>query len=206
MEQKITFDSQGLSLEGKLTAVTTARTAIITHPHPLYGGDMDNPVVGIIAKAYQNNGWSTLCFNFRGTGNSEGEFDEGIGEQEDVAAAIAYLTRKGAQDIEMAGYSFGAWVLASMARKLAGRSCPMRFIAPPVAFMDFKKVDHLDELKQVVVGTKDEFAPHGQVESLISRWNSKAELNVIDHADHFYWNQMDELQKVIERSIPRANG
>lgn len=204
MEKIITFDSQAFSLKGKLTSIAPTQAAVITHPHPLYGGDMDNPVVGIVSKAYQNNGWSTLRFNFRGTGSSDGEFDNGMGEQEDVDAAIAYLTRTGFQEIELAGYSFGAWVLAARARKRAGHPHPMRFIAPPVAFMDFKPIDHLEGLKQVVVGTNDEFAPLDQIEPLIPRWNSKAQFNVIDGADYFYWNQMKELQKIFEISVDKA--
>lgn len=205
MGKKITFDSQGFSLEGKLKSIAPTQVALITHPHPLYGGDMDNPVVGVVSRAYQNNGWSTLRFNFRGTGNSDGEFDNGLGEQEDVDAAIAYLSRTGFQKIELAGYSFGAWVLAARARKRIGHPHAMRFIAPPVAFMDFKPIDRLEGLKQVIVGTNDEFAPLDQVEPLISRWNSLALFNVIDGADHFYWNQMNEIQTLIESSVDKAN-
>lgn len=206
MEKKITLNRQGLCLEGKLTTIAPTRAAIITHPHPLYGGDMDNPVVETISKAYQNNDWSTLRFNFRGTGNSEGKFEDGIGEQKDVDAAISYLTRAGFQDIELAGYSFGAWVLASRAQKLMDQPQAMRLIAPPVAFIDFKEIHRLEGLKQVVVGTKDEYAPRDQVELLMPLWNPEAEFNVIDHADHFYWHQMGELQKVIELSIGKADG
>lgn len=201
MEQHITFNCQDLVLEGKLTFKAPASAAIITHPHPLYGGDMENAVVSTISKAYQNNGWSTLRFNFRGTGRSQGEFDNGIGEQKDVDAAIAYLVHKGIQHIELAGYSYGAHVLASRARHCVDHPLPMRFIAPPVAFMDFTPIVHMEGLKQVVVGTNDEFAPLGMVESLIISWNSKAQLNVIENTDHFYWNKMDELQQVLETSL-----
>lgn len=201
MEEKITFTSQGYALVGRLASIAPTQAAIITHPHPLYGGDMDNPVVETVSKAYQKKGWSTLCFNFRGTGTSEGAYDNGFGEQKDVAAAISFLTYAGIQDIELVGYSFGAWVLADRARNVVGDSHPMRFIAPPVAFMDFEPIIHLEGLKQVVVGTNDDFAPLDQVESLIPRWNSTAEFNVIENTDHFYWNQMDKLSKVIEASI-----
>ena len=66
MEEKITFDCQGLILEGRLALGTSAKGALITHPHPLYGGDMNDQVVKTVAAAYQSRGWSTLRFNFRG--------------------------------------------------------------------------------------------------------------------------------------------
>lgn len=203
MERHITFECQGLVLEGKLNALASDNAAVITHPHPQYGGDMDSAVVETISKAYQNRGWSTLCFNFRGTGKSQGEFDNGVGEQKDVDAAIAYLTTQGVQEIELAGYSFGAYVLACRAQQMTSHH-PMRFIAPPVAFIDFKPIHQVEGLKQVIVGTNDEFAPVDQIKSLTPHWNLKAKLNVIGNADHFYWNALDELQKILEDAINKA--
>ena len=95
MEHRVTFRCRDLELEGLWAATSPTSAAIITHPHPLYGGDMGNAVVETISKAYRNKGWSTLRFNFRGVGNSEGHFDSGIGEQEDLAAAIAFLKGNG---------------------------------------------------------------------------------------------------------------
>lgn len=201
MERTVTFESRRLQLEGKLDLSDSSHGAIITHPHPQYGGDMDNAVVETITKAYQHNGWSTLRFNFRGTGNSQGRFDGGIGEQEDVDAAIAYLSSQGVTAIELTGYSYGAFVLAGWAQQTGNHPYPMRLVAPPVAFMDFSNISRLNGLKQVVVGTHDEFAPLSQVERLVPSWNSEARFNVIENTDHFYWNSMDKLQKLLEDEI-----
>ena len=205
MERNITFESRNLVLEGKLNFLDCGYAAVITHPHPQYGGNMNNAVVETISKAYQHNGWSTLRFNFRGTGNSQGEFDHGIGEQKDVDTAIAYLSSEGVRVIELAGYSYGAYVLACRAQQTACRQHPMRFIAPPVAFMDFSIISRIMGLKQVVLGTRDEFAPLDQIEALIPCWNPETRFNVIENADHFYWNAMDELQKILEDDIYRID-
>ncbi len=163
---------------------------------------MHNAVVETIAKAYGDNGWSTLRFNFRGAGRSDGLFDNGIGELSDLDGAIGLVQTKGVVDIELAGYSFGAWVMACWARNADHDHLPMRFIAPPVAFIDFKPVQPIPGLRQVVIGTGDDFAPLSQCESLTAQWNPEAEFNVIPDADHFFWNQMDTLQNILQSSIP----
>lgn len=201
-EQHITFPCQDIVLEGLFATKSPDHAAVITHPHPMYGGDMNNGVVETISKAYQDNGWSTLRFNFRGTGTSRGSFDNGKGEQKDVAAAINWLRESGFKTLELAGYSFGAWVLACLARQKGNDLPPMRFVAPPVAFIDFSPVSRLNGLRQVILGTKDEFAPLGQCESLMPQWNPRADFSVIEGADHFYWNRMDELQHILKNSIP----
>ena len=91
------------------------RGVVISHPHPLYGGEMRNQVVGLIQEVFAGKGWTTLRFNFRGVGRSQGEYDEGVGEQEDVRAAVRYLKELGVEEIFLAGYSFGAWVNAQVA-------------------------------------------------------------------------------------------
>ncbi len=86
--------------------------AIITHPHPLYGGDMANPVVESLVAVYNRKNFTTLRFNFRGVRGSEGNHDKGIGEQVDILAAVKFLTNQGMKSIHIVGYSFGSWVLA----------------------------------------------------------------------------------------------
>lgn len=104
-EDRIFFISEGLRIEALLQDAPGDRAAVITHPHPLYGGDMHNTVVTAIARAYRLRGWATLRFNFRGVGGSQGEYDEGRGEQEDLKAAIAYLQSRDKHRIDLAGYS-----------------------------------------------------------------------------------------------------
>lgn len=205
MVKHITFPCGDLVLEGTVTGSASKAAAVITHPHPLYGGDMDNIVVAAISKAYQNRGWRTLCFNFRGTGASQGRFEDGKGEQQDVDAAIAYWIREGIQDIELAGYSFGAWVLACRSQRADIHGYPLRFVAPPVGFIDFKAVGRIPNLKQIIVGTNDAFAPVNQIKSLMHSWQSTAQLCVVDNADHFFGGHLKSMQNVLEPKIPAAS-
>ncbi len=114
MEEHIFFYSGGLKLEGLLDAHAGQKAVVVTHPHPLYGGSMHSNVVEAVLRAYAGKGYTTLRFNFRGAGASEGVHEKGIGEQEDVGAALAFLREKGKSAIDLAGYSFGAWVNAQV--------------------------------------------------------------------------------------------
>ncbi|MBT8350657.1 MAG: alpha/beta hydrolase, partial [Deltaproteobacteria bacterium] len=89
MEERITFLSENYQLEGLLDKSSTDSGVVITHPHPLYGGDMNNFIVDLIASAYKKKDFTTLRFNFRGTGKSQGSYADGTGEQEDVCSAVS---------------------------------------------------------------------------------------------------------------------
>ncbi|MEJ2024042.1 MAG: alpha/beta hydrolase, partial [Deltaproteobacteria bacterium] len=110
--EKIDFRSGDLVLEGLLTRADGSRGVVVTHPHPLYGGNMQNNVVRAITRAYREAGYTTLRFNFRGVGASQGGFDNGRGEQKDVEAALQYRLSLGCDWLDLAGYSFGSWVNA----------------------------------------------------------------------------------------------
>jgi len=90
-------------------AATPAKgLAFVAHPHPLFGGTMDNKVVQTLSRAFLQSGWDCLRFNFRGVGQSEGIYDEGLGETEDVMEALRQLAPEG--PLALAGFSFGAFV------------------------------------------------------------------------------------------------
>jgi alpha/beta superfamily hydrolase len=92
MEEKISFKSDGFQLQGLLHRAGK-KGVVVTHPHSLYGGSMHNPVVETITETFQHQGYTTLRFDFRGVGASQGAFNEGIGEKRDVCQALAYLTQ-----------------------------------------------------------------------------------------------------------------
>ena len=112
METGISFSCEDFKIEGLLSRDDSDKGVVISHPHPLYGGDMHNNVVSAIQRAFQNKGYTTLRFNFRGVGRSGGRYAKGIGEQKDVQSALALLEEMGIAKIHLAGYSFGAWVNA----------------------------------------------------------------------------------------------
>ncbi len=196
----VSFPSGGLTLYGRYRPGAGDRGVVVTHPHPLYGGDMNNPVVETVEAAYHRAGYATLRFNFRGVGRSMGQFDDGRGETTDLAAAVNWLAAQGVGAVSLAGYSFGAWVMARLA------DAPhvvdhMIMISPPVAFMDFSTVARLPNLALVVTGRLDTFAPPALVKSHLAEWNSACAYQELPHADHFYWGQFDELSAVISKFI-----
>ena len=196
MEKSATFNSDSYEIEGRLTEGDQQKGVVITHPHPLYGGDMHNNVVDIVSRAYQKNGYTTLKFNFRGVGGSQGSYSDGVGEQEDVRAAVLYLADTGARQIDLAGYSFGAWVNA-LSVKNGLRVANMIMVSPPVAFIDFKLISELGSLRLIVTGSRDDIAPADMVEKLYPAGNPNAKFEVISGADHFYGGYQDKLEAVL---------
>jgi len=200
MDKTVAFISDGLEIEARLAEGDHPKGVVITHPHPLYGGDMHNHVVAAVSRAYQEIGCTTLRFNFRGAGGSQGNYDDGIGEQEDVRAAVAYLADSGMRQINLAGYSFGAWVNA-LAVNDGLKIDNLIMVSPPVAFIDFKSIANLDSLKLIVTGSRDDIAPAGMVEKLYPTWNPTAKFEVIQGADHFYGGYTNQLEAVLKNFL-----
>lgn len=197
MEKRVFFASGELRIEGMLEAASPTCAAVITHPHPLYGGDMDNAVVMAVQRAYLRRGFSTLRFNFRGVGASEGRYGNGIGERQDVASALAFLAGRGMTAIDLAGYSFGAWVNAGA----GGRFQRMVMVSPPVAFMSFDPPASINTLHLIVTGDRDEIAPAHRVSAYRDQWNPDAAVEVLSGADHFYTGCIRALEDAIAGRI-----
>ena len=200
MEEKVCFRSGDFELEGLFESGRTNRGVVITHPHPLYGGNMHNPVVDAIRRAYRIKGVATLRFNFRGTGKSEGQHDNGTGEQDDLLAALSFLEETGVQTVDLAGYSFGAWVNALMLQR-EGRSENLVMVSPPVGFVDFASIGRLPGLRLVVTGSRDEIAPLDVIRQMLPTWNPSAHFDIIDGSDHFYSRHTRQLEDILGRHI-----
>jgi alpha/beta superfamily hydrolase len=199
-EELITFQSDGLRIEGLVARQSGDRGVVITHPHSLYGGTMYNQVVETLVRAYQGKGLTTLRFNFRGVGESQGRYSEGKGEKKDVISALGYLHDLNKSDVDLAGYSFGAWVNAHIPTHEFSVG-DIIMVSPPVAFLDFSFLSRDQRIKAVVAGGRDEIAPADQISRLISAWNPAALLEIIDGADHFYSDKTDILESVLSRLI-----
>ena len=195
-EELIFFMAGALKIEGLLQTKPADKGVVITHPHPLYGGSMHNNVVESLVQAYQQAGYTTLRFNFRGVGGSQGEYDNGQGEQEDVNAAVHYLTEQGKNEVDLAGYSFGAWINA-LTRPPMDAVHKMIMVSPPVAFLDFSPPQSIPQLKLVVAGSRDEIAPPELIKTILPTWNSSARLEIIEGADHFYATYEGELESIL---------
>lgn len=203
MEEMVTIEvPDGPALEGRLGLVPEPRGGLVMgHPHPLYGGDMDNPVVVRAVEVAREAGLTTLRFNFRGVGGSLGLHDQGRGEMEDVRAALALLSAQlsGGARIGLGGYSFGAWVAARLAATSA-RPPALALIAPPLGMLDFDCLDGYPGEVLLVAGTRDEYCPAGELDRLAKRLAAPA-TRLIEGADHFFFGKLFPLGEAIREWI-----
>jgi hypothetical protein len=196
MESTVTIECGNIKLEGVLHQQSSEKAVLICHPHPLYGGNMDNPVVMTLAESFFEKGFTTLRFNFRGTCNSTGMFDNGDGEQEDVRAALSWLKKEGYQKISLVGYSFGARMNASV----VSTGCEIDdhiMVSPPVGFMSFDDIERMPFTGLIVTGENDEIAPAEKVQDHINRWQIVPRYEIIEACDHFYSGCRGQLKTVI---------
>jgi alpha/beta superfamily hydrolase len=184
---RVTFQSGVLDLEGELVLPPGfRRAAVVCHPHPQYGGDMDNPVVRAIAEALQEAGYATLRFNFRGVGSSTGVYGAGVEEIEDARSAVRHLhERCGIPGITLAGYSFGAMVglQAGVAMEEVGR---LIAVAPPVGFADLSFLAHCEKDKLFIVGERDQFCSLRRLREALAQIAEPKTLRIVPGADHFF--------------------
>ncbi|MCP4746780.1 MAG: hypothetical protein GY874_11665 [Desulfobacteraceae bacterium] len=197
----ITFKSQEYQIEGVLETVSDSHAAIITHPHPLYGADMNNSVVTALSGVCRQSGWSALRFNFRGVGRSAGQFDEGTGEQADLQSAIDYLKALNFQHILLAGYSFGAWIISLWSQSNVNHDHRIILVAPPVAFIDCSPIGRIQGLYSVIAGEHDDIAPPGKIKALLPVWQPDARMRIIKGAGHFFETHANELKKLFQQDI-----
>lgn len=192
-EEKVFIQSTSIRLEGLINfdeALSFKGGAIFFHPHPQYGGDMYNPVIDTAVKVAAQSGFSTLRFNFRGVGESEGSYGEGIGEREDVGSAIEYFAHKlKNHDIHLilVGYSFGSWMsLNNFVNDIRVRG--MVAIAPPLELYDFKILEGCKKKKLFIAGSKDTWCPRDLLEDWFWRLDEPKSLKIIEGADHFFFS------------------
>jgi uncharacterized protein len=167
--------------------------ALLAHPHPLYGGTLDNKVVQTLAKAFVGLGYCALRLNFRGVGASEGVFDEGRGEIEDFLALAAYARRSyGEIEVALGGFSFGSFVAASVAAQLA----PRHLVLAGPAVNRFA-VGEVPDGTLVVHGEEDDVVPLKDVFD----WARPQQLPVVvfPGAGHFFHGSLVTLQRLVER-------
>ena len=199
-EERVIFESGGLGIEGLLEISPGDRGVVVTHPHPLYGGDMHNGVVQSVVDVYRMAGCSTLRFNFRGVGASEGAYDNGVGEQKDVESALKVLKDRGRSKIDLAGYSFGAWVnaLGSWRFEQVER---IIMVSPPVSFLEFPDLSDNPKIELVIVGTRDDFVDVNTLRATLRTWSPTAQLRVVEGADHFYTGKLAELREALREFL-----
>lgn len=188
---EVTFCSGTLSLEGVLSipkGMATFPAVIICHPHPLNGGSMENNVVDSVFNWLAQESFISLKFNFRGVGKSEGMFSNGTGEQQDVAAAISFLTTVREVDpknIGLAGYSAGA-AFAMPVFTMDSRVKALAVVSPPLLMFDFDPLKKCMKPELLITGDKDDLTPVGHFREFCQTLPANAECATIKGADHFW--------------------
>jgi alpha/beta superfamily hydrolase len=182
-------DQGNILLEGIYANSGGSVGAVISHPHPLMGGDMGNSIVEILAKTLFASGISTLRFNFRGVGKSTGTFDDGRGEQDDVLAAVSFLEKQGIREILPAGYSFGAWVNAGILNRR--KLLPALFVSPPITLLNFDFQTLRGKVGLIVCGDEDQYCPTERIKGVADELACR--LDIISDADHFFQSRENEL-------------
>ncbi len=171
--------------------------AVICHPHPVYGGTMDNRVVYHAAKAVVQAGMAALRFNFRGAGQSTGQFDHGIGEKEDAAAAIRWLdARYPGLDLAVVGYSFGAWVGLETAYAMP-RVKTLVGLGIPLDLYDFRYLLTSTKPALYVVGTRDEFCSPESLDRFAGKLPETSSVHRIGGSDHFFTGYIEVVEKLV---------
>lgn len=208
-EVYLRFPGPGLSLEGALALPQGEGPfpgAVVCHPHPLYGGDMDNNVVLAICQALVKKSIAALRFNFRGVGRSEGRFDQGVGEQEDVLAALGALRERQEVDsarLGLVGYSFGAAVAAAAGPR-AGQVKALALISLPLVMGNLDALKDYPRAKLLVSGGRDSFVPRQGMERLAAELPPPVESEVVPETDHFWWGHEDKVAAKVAEFLCRS--
>jgi uncharacterized protein len=189
-EEKIIFPAGSIQLEGLYAPAASGRGVVVTHPHPLMGGSMENNVVETLVQTFFRQEYTTLRFNFRGVGHSEGRYAEGLGEQEDLLAAVGVLQQKGVPEIFLAGYSFGAWVNVQVLRRRPSLSNGV-LVSPPIDLLDFDFSGLAGKIHLILAGDRDPYCPVPRLLEMAGR--IQAPVKLLPGADHFYFGREKEL-------------
>jgi hypothetical protein len=174
-----------------------ALTAVVCHPHPLYGGSMHNKVAHRVAATLHGLGAAVVRFNFRGVGHSTGAFDRGEGELEDARTALRFVRERYPNARRWAaGFSFGSWVASRLAASEPDIE-RLILIAPPVHTQTFEELRTLATPKLVVQGTGDEICKPENLERAWPAWSEPKRLVRVPGASHFFDRQLAELGEAI---------
>jgi alpha/beta superfamily hydrolase len=200
---EVIFNGPAGRIEGRYHHSRKANSpiALVLHPHPQFGGTMNNPVTLSLFQDFVARGFSVLRFNFRGVGRSQGAFDSGIGELSDAASALDWLQAQNsdASQCWIGGFSFGAWIAMQV---LMRRPEVEGFIsvAPPANMYDFTFLAPCPSSGLIVNGSADQVAPAGDVQKLVDRLKTQKgiviEHSVIEGANHFFDTHIEPLATV----------
>lgn len=199
---------------GKLQAITNCpqnapeeggNVSIVCHPHSLMGGTMNNKVVHTVTRARRDLGHRVVRFNFRGVEKSDGEYDDGIGEQDDLLAVIDWVRSIRPGDrIWLAGFSFGSFVAASGCGKAVKRGDPidhLLLIAPAVENYDFSVLTHFDCPMAMIYGDEDEVVDSSAIGKWAETVSSPSKVFCLPGAGHFFHGRLNEVKSIVQEQL-----
>ena len=200
-------------LEGRYShsKIQNAPLAIILHPNPEHGGTMNNKVTYHLFQTFAARGFSTLRFNFRGVGRSQGTFDRGEGELSDAASALDWMQdiSPNAPYVWVAGFSFGAWI----GMQLLMRRPEIRgfiTVSPPANMYDFTFLAPCPTSGLILQGRRDEIVPEPYTEKLVQKLRTQRgiaiDYRVIEEANHFFNDHVDVLTAQVHDHLNKAGG
>ena len=213
---EVIFNGPDGRLEGRYhqSKKPDAPLAIVLHPHPLHGGNMNNRVVFIMFNNFVERGFSVLRFNFRGVGRSQGAFDNGVGELSDAAYAFDWMQQFNGNSpfCWIGGYSFGALISMQLMMRRPEIEGFVS-ISPPAGTEDFSFLAPCPSSGLIIHGDTDAHIPLDAVKKLAQRLdgqkNISVNLSIVKGADHFYKDNMDNLSKEVasylDKSLPSDN-
>lgn len=173
---------------------------VICHPHPQHGGTMNNKVVTTVAKAVQKMGAWSARFNYRGVGNSAGEYDNAIGEVDDLLAVVDYVTTQHPQlTLWLAGFSFGAYIAAKGATKVSAKQ--LISIAPSVENMDFQSLPEITIPWLVIQGDQDEIVSAQAVYEYVDSLPNPPKLIKMPAVGHFFHSRLPDLESALQDNL-----
>ena len=187
---QVTLPCGELALEGMLHlpgSPAPYACVVVCHPHPLYGGDMENNIVVSVCYTLCENEIAALRFNFRGTGRSEGSFGGGVAEQEDVKAAVSFVASREDIDPEgigLCGYSFGA--IPSFLGLPPKQVQAIAAISPPLSLSPLHGLKEYSKPKLLISGSEDNFTPIQAADAFFESLSKPKKRKVITGADHFW--------------------
>jgi hypothetical protein len=177
-----------------------AGSAVVCHPHPEHGGTLQNKVVHTLARAFVTKGLSTLRFNFRGVGQSEGEFDEGQGEVRDALAAVQMMKgRGGDKELWLAGFSFGAAIAIRAAAD--ARANGLVSVAPALSRVLHEPGPQPDCPWLIVQGDQDDLVNVADTILWVNRLKPGPELQIFEETGHFFHGRLVKLRHAVESFI-----
>lgn len=204
-DEYIKGEAGSLQLRIELPARAPEGVAVICHPHPLYGGSMDNKVAWTLARSALLCNQVAVRFNFRGVGQSAGAYADGVGEAADAAAVFDYCRRRWPElPVTLMGFSFGA----AVALRLSREAKPARLvtIAPPLFYFDGESIPCPPCPWLVVHGDSDEVVDWKQTQARLQQLNCKfvPEVSLFPGTGHFFHGQLNELRTTVQRWLEKT--